>query len=485
MTVAANLQRLILAIAVALIVISTIDVFYMCQSNRCVSHASGVYMALATDLADDGEYYSPLLGEKGYRGTRYFPLYWSLHALLFRVIGDPFYAGFALGILAGLMMLAGLYYFLRGVGANHVVAFASVAALYGCKLTPILMTSIRGDILPVALTVCGLAVFAQPGALTNKRLVLMSLFFVLAFSSKLTSVFGVTAVCLVLLLNRNLKQCVILSAITILGFLLVIGGTQLASGGRFIEIVRSCAESGFTTEGVMRVPVKLRGVIASFRAIPDGATLMFLGLGLVGLIVQPRKQRTHISTIYLLVILAFMPLMFLNPGLHINHFLDPLVASVALLACMLVLKNIQSKAAALLTIVVLLILTLAAALLGWYKTAPWSYENRYSAATQILKEVEGPILSDNANVPILMGQQPFMLDAFMFRMIKDRDPSYGDELLNRVQTKQFSAIVLEKWATVGNHRGLHFGEDVYDSVERHYVLREDQNGWLFYFPRNE
>jgi len=114
-------------------------------------------------------------------------------------------------------------------------------------------------------------------------------------------------------------------------------------------------------------------------------------------------------------------------------------------------------------------------------------DKRYSAAIENLKAVEGPILSDNSYIPTIMGQKPFMLDAFVFRMLRENNPSSSSSfeapLFDRLEKKWFEAIVLEKWAA--SMPGLHFGKGFYDSVERNYCLAKDTRHWLFYFRCDE
>jgi len=71
-----------------------------------------VYITLANDLVD-GIFYPPYFGENGYRGTRYFPLYFSSHAGLIKLMRDPLNAGYLLGLIAGVLLLLSIYKFIR------------------------------------------------------------------------------------------------------------------------------------------------------------------------------------------------------------------------------------------------------------------------------------------------------------------------------------------------------------------------------------
>ncbi|HXN07380.1 MAG TPA: hypothetical protein VN944_09990, partial [Nitrospiria bacterium] len=74
---------------------------------------AGVWTGLSIDLAR-GEFYRPLFSESmGYGGTRYFPLFFSLQALLLKITGNPILAGQILNISTDILLLIGFYFLLR------------------------------------------------------------------------------------------------------------------------------------------------------------------------------------------------------------------------------------------------------------------------------------------------------------------------------------------------------------------------------------
>jgi hypothetical protein len=77
--------------------------------------ASGVWTALAFDLAN-GVFYRPVVSDAGYGGTRYFPVFFTGHAALIKVIGDPFWAGYAMSAAAIVCIVVGVTMILRTVG---------------------------------------------------------------------------------------------------------------------------------------------------------------------------------------------------------------------------------------------------------------------------------------------------------------------------------------------------------------------------------
>jgi len=160
---------------------------------------------------------------------------------------------------------------------------------------------------------------------------------------------------------------------------------------------------------------------------------------------------------------------------------------VLLIASMLVIRKDRFEVFALAAIAAVLIISVGIAFTSPRRGLGQEQQKRYAAATENLKEIKGPILSDNSFIPILKGQKPFMLDAFVFRMLRENNPSSSSSfeapLFDRLEKKWFEAIVLEKWAA--SMPGLHFGKGFYESVERNYCLAKDTRHWLFYFRCDE
>ena len=87
--------------------------------------------------------------------------------------------------------------------------------------------------------------------------------------------------------------------------------------------------------------------------------------------------------------------------------------------------------------------------------------------------------------PYSLSHQPDrrQADTSHTRCVIFSSPDIGRPLFDRLETKWFEAIVLEKWA--GSMPGLHFGKNFYESVERNYCLAKDTRHWLFYFRCEE
>src|SRR5208283_4156690 len=114
--------RVFLYAAVGLIILITALRASVCWANDTwVDNPSGVIIAMAADLRD-GVFYRPLLGPGGYGGTRYFPLYFVLHAALLKLGIPVLLSAYLLSAAAVFLLLLGVFYLLRGLGVEPWLA---------------------------------------------------------------------------------------------------------------------------------------------------------------------------------------------------------------------------------------------------------------------------------------------------------------------------------------------------------------------------
>ena len=165
-------------------------------NGSSLDHVSGAWIAIAMDLRD-GVFYRPLFDESvGYGGTRFFPLFFSLIALVSSVLDSPVTSGHIVAVLSGLLLLISCYLFMRRSGVKALFSLALCVLLLSAVSIRFGFQTIRGDILPLALNILGLAIYLDK-SLGKKALYLAVLLFVLAFSAKVTAIHGGLAVSLV------------------------------------------------------------------------------------------------------------------------------------------------------------------------------------------------------------------------------------------------------------------------------------------------
>ena len=79
-----------------------------------------------------------------------------------------------------------------------------------------------------------------------------------------------------------------------------------------------------------------------------------------------------------------------------------------------------------------------------------------------------PILSDNPLVPLEAGQRPYVLDAFMFRVLQERVPNFGDPMWQMLKQRRFGAVVLvdnpDSEEGKDTYSNYHFGDSLHGSL---------------------
>jgi hypothetical protein len=121
-------------------------------SGACVDVPAGVMIAMAVDLRH-GVFYRPLLGLAGYGGTRYFPLYFVLHALLLKLGFSLLLSAYLLSTVAIVLLMIGTFYLLRELGAERWLAACSTAALLTSFSSLYALVSPHADGLACALNI--------------------------------------------------------------------------------------------------------------------------------------------------------------------------------------------------------------------------------------------------------------------------------------------------------------------------------------------
>jgi hypothetical protein len=101
---------------------------------------------------------------------------------------------------------------------------------------------------------------------------------------------------------------------------------------------------------------------------------------------------------------------------------------------------------------------------------------------------ERPILSDNPLVPLSAGQRPYVLDAFMFRVLQERVPHFGDPMWQMLKERRFAAVVLvdnpdsdEGKDTYSNY---HFGDDFMELMRQNYEKAGSAGTEYIFLPRH-
>jgi hypothetical protein len=269
--------RLLWGAAAAVCLLSVMRLLRVLPEYSCLDQASGVWTAMAIDLAH-GVFYRPLISGAGYGGTRYFPLHFVIHAGLIKLGLDPIVAGCAIAIASAVALAAGIYVLLRRLDVPNNLAIPASVLPIVTEAGQMGLTMIRGDLLPAALTIWGLACVAKgfaEGEMSEDgrsdsvaeradtppahfpSLILPAFLFVLAFSAKSTSVFGPMAACAMLWLGGRKSPAMTLAAMVFVGAGAFIFATNWLSDGRFFAVLKACASADADMNTLLTAPVAL------------------------------------------------------------------------------------------------------------------------------------------------------------------------------------------------------------------------------------
>jgi len=108
------------------------------------------------------------------------------------------------------------------------------------------------------------------------------------------------------------------------------------------------------------------------------------------------------------------------------------------------------------------------------------------ASMRAVADCPDPVLSESPLVPALANRSTVLLDPFAFKVVALHDSRLSDELIRRLQQREFTCVVLgedpDSAAGRGWYRNMALGEPVMDAIRANYRLRLVQSGYRTYVP---
>ena len=437
-------------------------------------HATGSWFVIAHDLLE-GTLYRPLASELGYGGTRYAPLYPVLLAALHLTGLGYVNAALLVNVAAAAAIGFGAWRILRLIGIDpflsRVFAALSVSS-FGALIT---LSSLRGDLLPVACAVWGVvfAAAARKGDHAGRDTVLAALFFALAVAAKLTAGFwflGVAAWYVGTAPRKATLRFLVTCGVT---FLLVGGVVHVASGGRFLEMLRVTGGGG---EGLGYLAV---GPLVFERFLRGSDPLGYLAVlaAIALLVTRPRGLRVGLPAWLFVAVVLMSIVVFGSYGTIQNHLVDVTVAAMLVIAPCWDLLRTKSNFVPLLMLVYTVWMGLVYA--TEYHEFSDSLERKQAIA--FLSTRPGKVLSEHPAVPILAGRHPVLADAFMLRVVRKAVPEIDERFLAEVEAGEYTTILLTH-DQYGWFEKVHFGPAFLGLIETHYEEIESFGDYRFYAP---
>ncbi len=483
--VAPGLRCFVIVSAAIAVLVAAFRAWADWLSGAWVDVPAGVMIAMAVDLRH-GLFYRPLLGLGGYGGTRYFPLYFVLHALLLKLGFSLLLSAYLLSTVAIVLLILGTFCLLRELGAEWWLSACSAAALLTSVSTHVALVSPHADGLACALNIWALVVIARPNP-NRRKILLAAILFTLAWSAKMTTIFGLAAVVVWLVNTGFRRKAWQLSGETCCGYLLIAGGLIVGSGGRFLEIFRACASGGTTYTYLAYAPWSL---IASARR-NDPTIFLFLAFGLLILAIDfctpGANLLRNLPALFFIATLAVTVTIFGSPGTNFNHFLDLQVAAVILITAWLTKRaSLQQKQ---LGVFALALVTLIAVQPMYHRVVATTQPvtpHRFLRVVAAIGNTNKPILSENPAIPVLAGQSAYLLDPWMLQMLRKRIPNFGQPLLAGLRAQAFGAVVLCRDPRTSHwlrwYEEESFGPGFVPALNRNYRLASVVDDQMIYLP---
>ncbi len=434
------------------------------STGAMLGSGAGAFLTLAVDLTH-GIFYRPLLDDTGLGGTRYFPLVFVLNAGLIRAGLSPVVAGRTIAVLGAIALVWAAVRVLEALDVPRPWARA-LGPLTLCSSPGVFaLNTIRGDLLPVTLVLWG--VFFSIRALTRNRgldVGAAAAFFVLAMLAKGTAAYAAAAMAVTLILNGRTRSAVTLAVGTAVATAALLVLANIASDGRMLESMRACMFGGGLSN-TLRAPMST--VYVLIRQDPLCSLLLIFFF--VSLTTLPLEGWKEPLTWLALAALAMTVFLFASPGVDINHLLD-FYAITALFIGYQIVRGRLVPALATRAMAVGVVFTMFAAYLDVRHSMLDGEMSNRPAARALVAQVRDngkPILSSDGFIPASQGERSYMLDNWMYQMLRRTDPRYDAALQTKLEERYFGAVVL--MTDVGGMPGL-YGDKFAPALTSNYEL---------------
>ncbi|MBO0696856.1 MAG: hypothetical protein J2P46_00540 [Zavarzinella sp.] len=452
-----------------------------------VNHVVGEWIALAQALSD-GVFYPPLEQGGHYGGTRYVPVFFVLISGLAKVTPDYLVAAKLASLLSVGGLLTVVFVACRRVTGHSADGLLAAGAALAFPEVWRALQSPHADALAAALSVAGL-VLCSSERMGKARLALASLLFALAMGTKFSSVAGPAAACLTVF-QRDRRAGLSLAALTA-G--LTIGGlfsVNALSDGRFLENTRALASGGMSAGSLPVGPVRLAYALKYSAILTFVVPILLPAAGFV-LVRRAREGRFSVWEWYLLFTWGTSALIFASPGTDLNHLLELEVASVLVLVAGLrpaapaPSPVTESGIRALFAIALLLALVRQ---VGEWTSGPAPDAVPPARIAEAIGDAQ-PTLSEDPTVPVLMGQRPFILDAFAYRILAEQGRIDPEQLAGRIRRHEFATLVLLRNVHDPNDplnarfTEMHFGPQVTRAMAESYRFEQKVGAYSIFRPK--
>jgi hypothetical protein len=440
------------------------------DDNYHVTWVTGSWIALAR-YVNEGVLYPPLYDGHSFGGTRYMPLQFVLHAGLARLTHEYLISGKLLAYASGASLYTTAFLVYRRISGSTALALGLVTAVLSSSLGLEAATTVRGDALPAAFQLGAVAAVTRK---SRTGVAVAGVLCALAFASKLTSIWGASAILIWLAIRDRERLRVFV--LTLVGCeVALLGIFEAASKGRMTSNIVYLASAGEQTNFSFHVFAE-----KVVRLGQESGTMWILLPVAIASVVGALPRRMTIYHVSFLVAAAVVIAVLTDAGAQENHLLDLEILTGALVAS--AWRSVPPAVNDFVRATVLAAVLLGT--LGSYVTdvAPDTQAAVHSLAgrdegyaAKPLETVLGPddrVLSDDAYIPISDGEDPVVIDSFMLRLIAQDHPNWQESLIREVTARRYTKIVLIRKLDLSDSwwRYFDFGVPIARAIAQNYRL---------------
>ncbi|MBT9584930.1 hypothetical protein IV102_16425 [bacterium] len=456
-----------LAAAVGLLNAARLLVGYYGSGHLLEGHTAGVWAALAYDFTQ-GEFYRPVLDERGYGGTRYMPAFFAVHAGVAQLTGEFVLSGWVWLQLGVCLCLGAVYSLLRQQGLPRSRALPIALLLLGTSTYQRLSVQLRCDFLAAAgVFWCVLWVEKYLSGRRRGWLGLAVASLAAAFFTKFSSIYGLLWVAFRLAKARCYAEAG--AAVAAIIGLCGVGWWILekTTSGRFGQNMGATANTGSTFKSLIGATETL---FVNLCYEDPMALMLFLATIpfalILGLCWRPAQLRLQwqaegaspaefnftlhrpyrMEGALSLVTWAVTLAIFTSPGTWLNHLVDPIMACLLVMGLLFQAPQTVGWAGCSCALIA------ALHMITWVPGAPSVQATLTGTGAITFQSLESlrrrfdfhpPYLAENPSVPLALGHRPVLLDEFTLRVfLRNRHP-VGLDFIERVRNRAFSLVVLE------------------------------------------
>lgn len=425
---------------------------------RWIDYVAGVWLGLAQQAAS-GIWYPPWDGSMGtcYGGVRYMPVFFALQALLGYGTGDYLWTAKLLTFLATVAMLGIVFVSIRQtVGAIRAATLA--ACLLSLDAVLICLFSIRCDTLATVFGLAAAALVAMETTTSRPWVwIAAGMFCALAVMTKFTALAPAAAIVCTLNWRRPRELAYFVGSMA--GFcVFIFAAAWIVSDGRIVDNLTRLGASDTTLESLAWAPLRM-----AINLICSGGAAIVVPIALFLATRNMVRRDANVWDWYCWFAFGSTLLILSSPGAVINHLVELAAVSFIVVAISFDTPELRipgpwrSLQPRLEWIIV------ATALTGLYfHGSYWSNYNPlrkqpladcYSAdPSRIARKAYAPIVDrlagerllfcDDATVPVVLGKEPIMVDAYQFGAMARSGIGSDRALCERIRKREFPVVLL-------------------------------------------